>query len=93
MERGQRMRRRRDPSTLRWLLELPLRLLFAAALIVIQAIILVRRVLPASLVLLLCALLPLIGFSMRWVEGAGSWLMLAAALMLAFAAGALRPRR
>ena len=87
------MRRRRDPSTLRWLLELPLRLLFAAALIIIQAIILVRRVLPASLVLLLCALLPLIGFSMRWVEGAGSWLMLAAALILAFAAGALRPRR
>ena len=87
------MRRRRDPSTLRLLLELPLRLLFAAALIVIQAIILVRRVLPASLVLLLCALLPLIGFSMRWLEGAGSWLMLAAALMLAFAAGALRPRR
>ena len=87
------MRRRRDPSTLRWLLELPLRLVFAAALIIIQAIILVRRVLPASLVLLLCALLPLVGFSLRWVEGAGSWLMLAAALMLAFAAGALRPRR
>ena len=59
-------------------------------LIVIKIIILTRRLLPASLLLLLCALLPLLGFSLRWFDGAGSWLMLAAALMLAFAAGSLR---
>ncbi len=93
MEQGHHIHRSRRPSVLRGLLELPLRLLFAVGFIIIKTIILVRRLLPASLLLLLCALLPLIGFSMRWVEGAGSWLMLAAALMLAFAAGALRPRR
>ena len=87
------MRRERRPSLLRGLLELPLRLLFAIGILLIQTIVLVRRVLPASLVLLLCALLPLIGFSLRWLDGAGSWLMLAAALMLAFAAGAVRSKR
>jgi uncharacterized membrane protein YoaK (UPF0700 family) len=87
------MRQARRPSMLRELLELPLRLIFAICVVLVQVILLVRRILPASLVLLLCALLPLLGFSLRLLEGMGSWLMLAAALMLAFAAGALRNRR
>ena len=87
------MRRARRPSILGGLLELPLRLLFAVGVLVIQVIVLVRRVVPASLILLLCAILPLVGFSLRWLDGAGSWLMLGAALMLAFAAGTARGRR
>ena len=87
------MARPRRPSLLRWLLELPLRLLFAIRLNIITIIILMRRLLPASLLLLLCALLPLLGFSLRWFDGAGSWLMLAAALILAFAAGSLHRKQ
>lgn len=87
------MHRARPPSFLGGLLELPLRLLFAVGILVIKVILLVRRVVPASLILLLCALLPLIGFSLHWLDGTGSWLMLGAALMLAFAAGASRNRR
>jgi hypothetical protein len=87
------MHRARRPSILGALLELPLRLLFAIGVLAIKVIVLVRRVVPASLILLLCALLPLIGFSMRWLDGTGSWLMLGAALMLAFAAGTARSRR
>ena len=66
--------------------------MFASGIGLVRTIIFVRRFVPASLILLLCAMLPLIGFSMRWVDGAGSWIMLAAALMLAFAAGALRKK-
>ncbi len=93
MEQGHHIHRSRRPSVLRGLLELPLRLLFAVGLVLIQTIILMRRLLPASLLLLLCALLPLVGFSLRWLDGTGSWLMLAAALMLAFAAGSLHRKR
>lgn len=87
------MHRAPRASILGGLLELPLRLLFAVGILVIKVIVLVRRVVPASLILLLCALLPLIGFSARWLDGAGSWLMLGAALILAFAAGTARNRR
>ena len=87
------MGRPRRPNFGRWLLELPWRLTFGVGIFIILIIIFVRRFVPASLILLLCALLPLIGFSLRWLEGAGSWLMLAAAIMLAFAAGSLRGKR
>jgi hypothetical protein len=87
------MHRARRPSVLGGLLELPLRLIFAVGVVAIKVIVLVRRVVPASLLLLLCALIPLIGFSLRWLDGTGSWLMLGAALMLAFAAGTARNRR
>ena len=87
------MRRTHRPSLVRSLLELPLRLVFGVGIVIIRAIVLVRRLLPASLLLLLCAVVPLIGFSLNRLDGLGSWLMLAAALMLAFAAGSLRARR
>ena len=87
------MRRPRRRSILRSLLELPLRLVFAIGIIMIRLIIAVRRVLPASLLLLLCAVVPVVGFSLRWLDGAGSWIMLGTALMLAFAAGSLRNKR
>ncbi len=87
------MRRPRQRSILRWLLELPLQLLFGVGMILVKLIIVLRRCLPASLILLLCALVPLVGFSLHRLDGIGSWLMLAAALMLAFAAGAMRTKR
>jgi hypothetical protein len=87
------MRPPRRPSIVRELLEFPLRLFFGVGILIIQGIVLVRRILPASLVLLLCAVLPLLGFSLRVLDGLGSWLMLAAAMMLFFAAGAVRSKR
>lgn len=84
------MRRPRRRSMVSWVLELPLRLLFALGVAIVRLIILVRSCLPASLLLLLCALIPLIGFSFTQLEGLGSWIMLAAALGLAFAAGTLK---
>ncbi len=87
------MSRARRPSALRWLLELPLRIVWTIGLLAIQTLIFVRRFVPASLLLLLCAMLPIVGLSLRWLDGFGSWLMLAAAIMLAFAAGSLRGKR
>ena len=84
------MRRPRRPSIVSWLLELPLRFLFALGVAAVRLIFLMRQCLPASLILLLCALVPLIGFSFTNLEGLGSWIMLAAALALAFAAGTLK---
>ena len=87
------MLRPRRRSILGWLLELPLRLLFGVGMLLVQLIILMRRFLPASLLLLICALVPLLTFSLGRLDRVGSWLMLAAALMLAFSAGALRNKR
>jgi len=87
------MRPPRRHSFFRELLEFPLRLFFGMGILIIQGIVLVRRILPASLVLLLCGVLPLLGFSLRVLDGLGSWLMLAAAMMLFFAAGAVRSKR
>ncbi len=84
------MRRPRRRSIVSWLFELPLRLVFALGVAAVRLIILMRRCLPASLLLLLCALVPLIGFSFTQLEGLGSWIMLASALGLAFAAGTLK---
>ena len=87
------MRRPRRRSGLGWLLEIPLRLVFAIAMLIVRVIILVRRFLPASLLLLLCALLPLlVSFGQLDADNLGSYIMIAAALILAFAAGALRGR-
>ena len=87
------MRRPRRRSILRSLLELPLRLVFAIGIIVIRLIIAVRNFLPVSLLLLLCAVVPVVGYSLQWLDGAGSWIMLGTALTLAFAAGSLRNKR
>ena len=87
------MSRAQRPSILRSLLELPVRIVFAICILAIRTLIFVRRFVPASLLLLLCAMLPIAGLSLRWLDGLGSWLMLAAAIMLAFAAGSLRGRR
>ena len=93
VEQDYRMRRPRRPSVLRMLLELPLRLIFSTGVIVIRTIILVRRVLPASLLFLLLALIPVILFARSRLGDIGGWLMIGAALVLTFAAGALFQRR
>jgi hypothetical protein len=93
VERGHHMRRPRRPSLGHRLLEAPLRLLFGLVTIVVRIIIFVRRLVPLSLLLLLCALVPLVGFSLRRLDSTGAWLLLAAALALAFAEGSLRTRR
>lgn len=90
---GDRVSRAQRPSALRRLLELPFRILWVICLVAIRTLIFVRRFVPASLLLLLCAMVPIAGLSLRWLDGLGSWLMLAAAIMLAFAAGSLRGRR
>lgn len=93
VEQEYRMRRPRRPSRLRMLLELPLRLIFTTGVIVIRTIIVVRRVLPASLFFLLLALVPVILFARSRLGDMGGWLMIGAALVLTFAAGALFQRR
>ena len=87
------MRRKRRPSLVRWLLELPLRLLFGIGVVVIKVLIIVRRFIPPSLLLLLCAVPPLVGFSLQRFDAAGNWIMLGAVIMLAFAAGRLASKR
>lgn len=93
MEHDYRTRRPRKPSRLRMLLEIPLRLIFTTGVIVIRTIILVRRILPASLLFLLLALIPVILFARSRLGDFGGWMMIGAALVLTFAAGALFQRR
>lgn len=73
--------------------ELILRLIFTTGVIVIRTIILLRRVVPASLLLLLFALIPVILFARNRLGDPGGWLMIGAALILTFTAGALFQRR
>ncbi len=93
VEREYHMREPRRPSRLRMLLELPLRLIFTTGVIVIRTIIVVRRVIPASLLFLLLALIPVILFARSRLGDMGGWMMIGAALVLTFAAGALFQRR
>jgi hypothetical protein len=86
------MHRSRRPLWLR-LLEGPLRLLFMLVAFIIQVIVVVRRFIPAPLLLLLIALVPVLAFARSRLDDFGGWLMIVAALVLAFAAGALFQRR
>ncbi len=74
-------------------MELPLRLIFTTGVIVIRTIIIVRRVMPASLLFLLLAVVPVVLFARSRLGDLGGWLMIGAALILTFAAGALFQRR
>src|SRR5688500_10719233 len=91
---GNPMRRPRRRSFLRSLFELLLWLVFAIGMVLVNVIILIRRIVPISLLLLIGALVPLVIYARtRNFGDFGSWLMLATAIALAFAAGTLKNRR
>ncbi len=87
------MPRPRRRSPLGRLLELPPRLLFGAVVIVVQVIIFAVRFLSPRMFLLLCAVVAVVILSYPRLDTIGRLIMLAAALMLAFAAGSLQTRR
>jgi hypothetical protein len=78
---------------LRWLLNLPFLLLWNITYVLVQAILLMRRWLPPSLLLILVLVLPLLGLTLPRLDRAGSYLMVAAAIILAFLAGKLSRRK
>lgn len=87
------MRRAGRRSIMGWLISLPLRLAFDLFWLLVRTVILLRRVVPGSLLLLLLAVVPMITFSLKWLDGPWGWVMLGASLMLAFAAGSARGAR
>jgi hypothetical protein len=78
---------------LRWLLNLPFLLLWNITYVLVQAILLMRRWLPPSLLLILVLVLPLLGLTLPRLDRAGSYLMVVAAIILAFLAGKLSRRK
>ena len=86
------MRRPRRPSIPQLLIELLFRLVFGIGMLLVRLIILLRRLLPAPLLLLIVALVPLIIIFFDQRDNYLNWLILAAALGLAFAAGSLKSR-
>ncbi len=74
---------------LRWLLNLPFMLLWHISYVLVRILVLMRRWLPPSLLLILVVVLPLLGLTLPRLDRAGSYLMVAAAIALAFLAGKL----
>ena len=87
------MRRPRRPSLVRWLLELPLRLLFALVTFIVRIIIVLRSLIPLRLLLILCALVPLAWIYLRRVDNVSAVILVAIAIVFAFVAGSLRSGR
>ena len=79
-------------SFLRWLLNLPFALLWHVAYVLVRLLIGMRRWVSPVLLLLVLLIVPLLGFSLPRVNRIGSYVMVAAALGLAFAAGKLSRR-
>ncbi len=80
----------RRRSILQRLLTLPLWMAYALLSMAVGIVVFVSRFVPGSLQLLLLALVPVFIFTQPWVNDLWKGMMIAAALMLAFAAGALR---
>ena len=83
---GRPIRRR---SIMQRLLTLPLAVVFALLNMAVGVVVIVTRLVPASLLVLLLALVPIFIYMQPWVNDLWKGMMIAAALMLAFAAGAL----
>lgn len=77
----------------RWLLNLPFLLLWNIGYLLVRLLIFMRRWVSPLLLLLILILVPLLGFSIPRMDRAGSYLMVAAALGIAFAAGTMSRRK
>lgn len=78
---------------LRWLLNLPFLLLWNVGYILVRLLIVMRRWVSPLLLLLILILVPVLGFSIPRVDRAGSYIMVAAAIALAFVAGKMSRRK
>jgi hypothetical protein len=77
---------------LRWLLNLPFMLLWYVTYALVQVLLFMRRWIPPGLLLIIVIVVPLLGFSLPRLDRAGSYLMVVAAIALAFLAGKLSRR-
>ena len=77
----------------RWLLNLPFLLLWNISYVLVRLLIAVRHWVSPLLLLLMLLLVPLLGFSLPRMERAGSYIMVAAALAIAFVAGSMSRRK
>ena len=77
----------------RWLLNLPFLLLWNISYVLVRLLIVMRRWISPLLLLLILILVPLLGFSVPRMGRAGSYVMVAAALAIAFVAGKLSRRK
>jgi hypothetical protein len=78
---------------LRWLLNLPFLLLWNTAYGAVRMLMLMRRWASPAALLLILLVVPLLGFSVPRLDRAASWLMVGAALLIAFVAGQMSRRK
>lgn len=71
----------------RWLLNLPLRLLWYVGYIIVRVLIAMRRWISPGLLLIVLLSVPLLGLSLPRLDRIGSYVMVAAVIALAFVAG------
>lgn len=77
----------------RWLLNLPFQLLWNIAYVLVRLLIFMRRWVSPVLLVLIMLLVPLLGFALPRIDRAGSYIMVAAAIGIAFVAGKMSRRR
>lgn len=81
------------PPMIRWLLNLPLMLLWNIGYYVVRLLIFMRRWISPGVLLIILIVVPLLGFSLPRLDRIGSYVMIGAAVALAFVAGKLSRRR
>lgn len=77
----------------RWLLNLPFQLVWNIAYVLVRLLIFMRRWVSPLLLLLIMLLVPLLGFTLPRIDRTGSYIMVAAAIGIAFVAGKMSRRR
>jgi len=78
---------------LRWLLNLPFMLLWNTAYGAVRILMLMRRWASPAVLLIVLLAVPLLGYSVPRLDRAGSWIMVGAALLIAFVAGQMSRRK
>jgi hypothetical protein len=78
---------------LRWLLNLPFMLLWNTAYGAVRMLMLMRRWASPAVLLIVLLVVPLLGISVPRLDRAASWIMVAAALLIAFVAGQMSRKR
>jgi hypothetical protein len=76
-----------------WLLNLLLRVLWTVGFLLVRGLITMSRWIPPSILLLLLLVVPLLGFSLPRLDRTGSYMMVVAAVVLAFIAGSMSRKR
>lgn len=76
-----------------WLLNIVLLALWHAGYVIVRLLIVMRRFIPPGVLLIIVLVVPLLGFSLPNLDRVGSYMMVAAAVALAFVAGRLTRHR